>query len=154
VWALERKSHPIASSVVAGNQLFVPGEKGLVAFALQPNSAPPKLLWENAKLNPDMASPIVVGDRIYALHGVMLAAGDVKTGQVQGQLRVKGPFSSSLVAAGGLLYCINESGLVQLAKPAEKDPVLVGSFPLGETILCTPAIVDGSLYVRSDKHLW
>ncbi len=28
------------------------------------------------------------------------------------------------------------------------------SHPFGETILCTPAISDGALDVRSDKHLW
>jgi outer membrane protein assembly factor BamB len=154
VWGLDKGSHPIASSVLTGNQLIVPGEKGLLAFELQPGPAAPKLLWENAKLNPDVASPVVLGDRVYALHGAVLAAGDLKTGELRGQLRVKGPFSASLVVAGGLLYCVNESGLVQVAKPGEKEPVLVASFPLGETILCTPAIADGSLYVRSDKHLW
>ena len=154
VWGLQRNSHPIASSLVAGKQLIVPGEKGLVAFELQPSPTPPKFLWESAKLLPDTASPVAIGDRVYALHGAMLAAGDLKNGEVRGQLRVKGPFSASLIAAGGVLYCINEAGLVQIAKPAEKEPVLVASFPLGESILCTPAIADGALYVRSDKHLW
>jgi hypothetical protein len=30
----------------------------------------------------------------------------------------------------------------------------VSSHEFGETILCTPAISGGALYVRSDKHLW
>jgi hypothetical protein len=35
-----------------------------------------------------------------------------------------------------------------------KDPVLLASGSMGETILATPAIASGALYIRSDKHLW
>jgi len=154
VWGIKRNSDPIASSVLAGNVLFVPGEKGLAAFELQPNGAAPKLLWENVKLNPVTASPLVLGDRIYSLHNGFLVAGDVKTGEVRGQLRLKGPFSASLVAAGGLIYCLNEGGLAQVVKPTDKEPVLVESNSLADTILSTPAVAGGALYIRSDKRLW
>ncbi len=59
VWALSRSSDPIASSVLSGNVLYVPGEKGLAALELQGN-ATPKLLWEQARLNPVTASPVVL----------------------------------------------------------------------------------------------
>ncbi len=70
------------------------------------------------------------------------------------QLRLKGNFSSSLVAAGGLLFCVNEDGIVHVVRPAENDPVLVNRCPFEETILCTPAATDGALYLRSDRHFW
>lgn len=154
VWVLDYHAHPMASSCVMGKTLYVPGEKGLAAFALQPNDAPPKLLWEKAKLNPDMASPVVLNDRIYVLRSSILATGDAKTGETRGQLRLKGTFSSSIVAAGGLLYCFNEAGLGHVVKPDAKDGTLVASGDFGETILCTPAISGRALYVRSDGHLW
>jgi outer membrane protein assembly factor BamB len=154
VWALERKSHPIASSALAGNLLFVPGDQGLVAFELQPNRAAPKLLWEKPKLNPSTASPVVLDGRIYCLRGAILVAGDMHTGEVVGQLRLQGDFSASPVAAGGCLYCINESGLAHVIRPGAQNPALRARRGLGETILATPAIAGGALYVRSDKHLW
>jgi outer membrane protein assembly factor BamB len=154
VWAIERKSNPIASSALAGNLLFVPGGEGLAAFELQPNRAAPKLLWEKPKLNPSTASPVVLEDRVYCLRGGILVAGDAKAGEVIGQLRLQGAFSSSLVAAGGRLYCINEEGSVHVIRPGPQDPVSLAKGALAETILATPAISEGALYIRSDKHLW
>ena len=154
VWALERKSHPIASSTLAGNILFVPGDAGLVAFALQPDRAVPKLLWESPRLNPSTSSPVVMDGRIYCLRGPILVSGNLTTGEVVGQLRLKGTFSSSPVAAGGCLYCFNEDGLAHVIRPGVKDAVLQANGAMGETILATPAIAEGALYIRSDKHLW
>ncbi|MCD8535266.1 MAG: hypothetical protein LR011_10975 [Verrucomicrobia bacterium] len=34
------------------------------------------------------------------------------------------------------------------------EGIVTGSLNLEETILCTPAALDGQLYIRSDKHLW
>jgi outer membrane protein assembly factor BamB len=153
-WGLEHGCQGIASSVVSGGVLYVPGEKGLAALALQPDHAPPKALWEKPKLNPGTSSPVVLDGRVYTLRGSILIAGDVKTGEVSGQLRLKGSFSSSIVAAGGLLYCVSEGGITHVVKPTDKGPVLVESCPLNETILCTPAIAGGAFYVRSDRHLW
>jgi hypothetical protein len=154
VWAIERKWHPIASSVVTGTLLLVPGEEKLCAYELQAGAAPPKLLWEQARLNPTMASPVVFDGRIYALRGSILAVGELKTGNVLSQLRLKGNFSSSLVLAGALLFCVNEDGIVHVVRPAENHPVLVDSCPFDETILCTPAATNGALYLRSDRHFW
>jgi outer membrane protein assembly factor BamB len=153
VWALDRPSDPIASSVLSGNVLYVPGEKGLAALELQGNAAP-KLLWEQAKLNPVTASPVVLSGRIYCLRQGILVAGDLKTGGVVGQLRLKGPFSASLVTAGGLLYCVSESGEAQVVRPDDKDGQIVARGDLGETMLGTPAIVDGAIFLRGEKHLW
>jgi outer membrane protein assembly factor BamB len=153
VWALPRPSDPIASSVLSGNVLYVPGDKGLAALELQGNMAP-KLLWEQAKLNPVTASPVVLSGRIYCLRQGILVAGDLKTGKVVGPLRLEGPFSASLVTAGGLLYCVNESGHAQVVRPDDKDGQVVASGELGETVLGTPAIVDGAIFLRGQKHLW
>lgn len=153
VWKVEQSFHPMASSLVAGGRLYVPGEKGLLAYELQGQSAP-KLLWEKPKLNPDVASPLALGDRLYCLRGSILVTGDAKTGEVLGQLRLKGAFSSSPVSSGGLVYCFNEDGVGTVVRPGEKDGTILSTGDFKETILCTPALANGALYVRSDKHLW
>jgi outer membrane protein assembly factor BamB len=154
VWSITADYHPIASSVLAGKVLYVPANKGLTALEIQSGKSPPKVLWEQPRLSPSVASPVVVGDRIYVLRGSVLVTGNTRTGAVLGQLRLKGAFSSTPVSAGGLLYCFSEDGLAQVAKPGDKDGTLVGSYPFKETILCTPAIANGALYVRSDRTLW
>ncbi len=154
VWGLDRKCDAIASSVVAGNVLYVPGEPGLAAFALTPDRSAPKLLWEQARLNPTTASPLVLGGNLYCLRGAILLRGDPKTGEVRGQLRLKGAFSASPVSAGGLLYCFNETGVAQVVKPGEPEDVVTETNELGETVLGTPALADGALYLRTDRQLW
>jgi outer membrane protein assembly factor BamB len=154
VWNLKRASDPIASSVVQGDVLFVPGEKGLAAFEFQPDGKAPKQLWEEVKLNPVTSSPVWVGNRIYSMRNDILVNGDENTGHLRGQLRLKGAFSASLVAAGGLIYAVNESGVVHVIKPNDADGEIVARNELGEAVLATPAIADGAMYIRSDKHLW
>jgi len=154
VWRLERSLHPIASCVRDGNILYVPTEDKLAAFALQPDDTPPRLLWEQAKLSPAMASPVACNGRVYALHGAILASGDARSGAVLGQLRLKGAFTSSPVISGGRLYCFNEQGVAHVIKLDGKEPAIETTANLQEAILCTPAIANGALYVRSDKHLW
>ncbi len=154
VWHVERESDPIASGVRAGNVLYVPGAKGLAALELPAGGAAPKLLWEKPQLVAGMASPVVLGGRLYGLRGPILLSVDVKTGDVVSRLRLTGPFSATPVSAGGLLYCVSEAGLIQVVQPGDKEDRRIHSGALGETILATPAIADGALYVRSDKHLW
>jgi outer membrane protein assembly factor BamB len=154
VWGVKGKWHPIASSVLTGTTLLVPGATKLCAYELQAGAAPPKLLWEQARLNPSTASPVVTDGKVYVLRGSILTVGDLKTGEVLSQLRLKGNFSASLVAAGGLIFCVNEDGLVHVVRPSEADPELVETCPFEETILCTPAATGGALYLRSDKTFW
>jgi outer membrane protein assembly factor BamB len=154
VWGLDFASGGIASSVTDGNVLVVPGARSLSAFALQPNGAPPRSLWQEPRLDPETASPILVGERVYAVRGAFLACGDLKTGKVIHQVRLAGPFGASPVSAGGLLYCVSENGEVQVVKPGEKESAVVERGELHETILGTPAIADGAVYFRSDRSLW
>jgi outer membrane protein assembly factor BamB len=154
VWGLDRKNDPVASSVVAGDLLLVPGETSLAAFALSTAPTAPRLLWEKPKLNPETASPVVLDGRIYSLRGSILVSGNLKTGEVLDQVRLKGTCSSTPVGAGGLVYCFTEDGVAQVVRPGAKGAAVAANSPMKETILCTPAIADGALYVRSDGHLW
>jgi outer membrane protein assembly factor BamB len=154
VWGITGKWHPIASSVITGTMLLVPGEKNLRAYEMRADAAPPKLLWEQTRLNPTTASPVAYDGKIYVLRGSILTVGELKTGNVLSQLRLKGNFSSSPVVAGGLLFCVNEDGIVHVVRPTENDPELVDSCAFEEPILCTPAATDGALYLRSDRYFW
>lgn len=153
-WELEGAGHGIASSVVAGGVLYLPGSRGLAAYRLRGGRGPKKL-WQELRLTPATASPVVLGGKVYALRGPILARGDAATGKPEGRLRLKGQYSATPVAAGGVLYAFNEAGVCQVVRPgADGEDEVAGTGDLGETILCTPAVVNGAMYVRSDQHLW
>jgi outer membrane protein assembly factor BamB len=84
----------------------------------------------------------------------VLTRGDLETGARTWQLRLKGPFTASPVADARRLYLVNEKGLLQIVDPAKPEGEVVGEMDLGETILATPSIAGGALYLRSDAHLW
>jgi outer membrane protein assembly factor BamB len=115
-------------------------------------------VWQSSKNRPATASPIVLEERIYVLGSPgILTCADARSGEVLWQLRLKGPFSSTPVAAGGHLYCINEEGVVQVVRLASKEGEkgeVVGTGELGQTVLASPAIAAGAIYVRADASLW
>ena len=84
--------------------------------------------------------------RVPEYHGVSVRSSIQRTAQ--------GSFSSSAVGAGDHLYCFNEDGLGQVIALEEDAGEIIHTHSLGETVLCTPAISDGAIYVRSDGHLW
>ena len=142
--------------------LYVPS-KGLTALEPAASGGTPRVLWESNRLGPAISSPLVLDGRVYNINGSgVLACADAGSSRILWQLRLQvplgektsqGAFTSSPVAANGHLYLFNEEGVAIVVKGGEKGEI-VASHEFGETILCTPAIADGALYVRSDRHLW
>ncbi|WP_010587790.1 outer membrane protein assembly factor BamB family protein [Schlesneria paludicola] len=154
-WKYTDGASTIPSSVVADGTLYAVSH-GITALRPPTESANIEQLWRASKLGPGTASPLVYQGRLYAINsaGVLLAA-DLKTGQTKWQLRIGGPFSGSPIAAGGHLFVFNEKGEGHCVKLGEEAGELVSTGDLaGERFLCTPAISNGALYVRSDATLW
>ena len=111
--------------------------------------------WQITKLRPATASPTHLGGKFFIVNGAgVLTCANPEDGSTDWQLRLKGPFSGSPVAAGKYVYCFNEEGLGQIIDTTEKEGKVTHTISLDETILCTPAFSNGAVYVRSDKHLW
>ena len=83
----------------------------------------------------------------------VLKCGDATSGELLWQLRLKGRFWATPVAAGNHLHLVNSDGVAFAVELGEKGKI-AATCELGETIQGTPAAGDGALYVRSDKHLW
>ena len=84
----------------------------------------------------------------------MLTSGNTKTGERGWQLRLKGPFSATPVAAGDYLYFVNEAGLMQIVDTTAEEGEITGKLDLGEQVLGSPAVSNGALYVRSNSKLY
>lgn len=152
VWSYEDGASTIPSSVVHGNLLYAVS-KGITA--LSPEKGAVTQLWRNEKLNPGTASPLVLGEYLYVVNGAgVLIKASAKNGDELWKLRLKGPFSGSPVAAGKRIYIVNERGIFQAINPDAPEGEVAQQIELKETILTTPAISGGAIYVRSDAKLW
>ena len=139
---------------MSGGKLYVPSQ-GLTVLEPATSGQPPKQVWRSAQLRPGTSSPLVLGERVFTLNdGGILSCGDAADGKRLWQLRLKGPFSATPIAAGGFIYCVHEKGLVQVVDPAKPEGAVVSELDLGQTVIGTPSIAARSLFVRSDGKLW
>lgn len=153
-WSFDEGAATIPSSAAGGKILYVPS-RGLAALEPESEGRPPRLLWRSSQLRPSTPSPVLVGDRILVLNDAgVLSCGATVSGERLWQLRLKGPFTSTPVAAGPFVYCVNEKGLVQVVNASGPEGEVVGEFDLGEVVLSTPSIGGGAIYFRSDGRLW
>lgn len=145
----------IPSSAAAGDTLYVPS-KGLTALRADGSAPEAEKLWNEPGQRPGTASPLVIGDRVHVINGAgVLSCADRTSGERLWRMRLKGPISSSPIAAGnGHLYVFSETGVGQCVALGEDQGEVVSAIELGETILGTPSLSDGALYVRSDGKLW
>lgn len=154
VWNYADGASTIPSGAPAGAVVFVPSF-GLTAIQADAGQAVPRQLWRAAQLRPGTSSPAVLNDRVYVLNDAgVLNCGDAATGKRLWQLRLKGPFSASPVIAGTHLFAVNEKGLLQVADLTAAEGAVVSERDLAQTVLATPAIARGAVYVRSDQTLW
>ena len=154
VWYYTDGAATIPSSTFAGG-VFYAASKGITALRPSAGEPHPEQLWQSGQLSPATASPIVIGGKIFTLNAAgILSCADVKDGKRLWQLRLTGPFSGSPVAVGAHLYLVNEKGLVQAVNTAAPEGELASALDLKETMLATPSVANGAIYVRSDKTLW
>ena len=153
-WLYEDGASTIPSSTVKGSAILVPSN-GLTALQARPDGKSHTQLWRDNKLGPGTGSPTISGDQFYVINKAnVLTCAEIKTGEILWRMRLKGPFSGSPVATQKHLFVFNEAGMGQVVRLGGDEGKIVQSIDLEETILCTPAVSRGAMYVRSDSTLW
>ena len=113
--------------------------------------------WELTKGLPYVASPLAYRDRFYLLAtGGFVTCVDATTGRAyyeKERLGVGGEYYASPVAVGDHILLCAERGDIFLIKTGDTLEIAHRT-DLGEPIFATPAVVDNTLYLRSDKFLW
>ena len=149
----------VASGIVAGGLIVAP-TRNKPMLALKPGGSgdvtTTHKVW-SFDLGPDVPSPVSDGKLLYVVrdNGVVHAL-DVKTGAVVwGPERLKtGAYSSSPVLVDGKVYITSENeGTTTVFSAGPKFEVLAEN-PLDDYCLASPAVSDGQLFIRTDKHLW
>lgn len=106
----------------------------------------------------DVASPVVVGDFLFAIDMKGSAATyDARKGRVLWSEKVSGAFTASPLVSGGLIYLTAESGEALVIRPGATLDVVarnsLGERP-GELFRASSAPIDGKLYFRSTRALY
>lgn len=116
------------------------------------------IAWYQRQAGPYNPSPIVYGDLYYTLlDRGFFTAHDAKTGkEVYGKQRIDpaaGAFTSSPWAYNGKIFALSEDGDTFVIQ-AGSEYKLVGKNSLDEMCMATPAIVKGSLIIRTATKLY
>jgi outer membrane protein assembly factor BamB len=154
LWEYSDGAATIPSSAISGDLVFVPSH-GLTALRPKSGQPEPAQEWRVEQINPGTGSPLVLGNKVYAINNAgILNQADPATGERGFRLRLDGPFSGSPVGAGLHIYAISEKGRLQIVDTTGEEGSIAQSLELGETVLSTPSLADGALFVRSDATLW
>jgi outer membrane protein assembly factor BamB len=116
------------------------------------------IVWKNDRGNSYTPSPVLHDGKLYMLtDNGMLSCFNARTGEVYyRQQRLPKPynFKASPVGVNGKLYLASEEGDVIVVKMGEKYEVLATNSMPDQMFIATPAVAEGSLYLRSQDTLY
>ena len=112
--------------------------------------------WQTDKQAPHNPSMVAVdGLLFFVSDGGIATCADAKTGEVHWQERVEGNYSASPTAAGGRVYFQDENGKAVVVAASKTFEVLAtNKFAEGERTFASYGVVDKSLLIRSEHHLY
>jgi outer membrane protein assembly factor BamB len=143
----------IPSPVSSKGNILCPGTE-LLSIRPPVDKETPEITWKTGKLQTGFGTHLVYKDNVYAINsaGVLNCASAVD-GKSAWQQRLQGSFDASPIAADGKVYAINGEGTTFVVQTGA-EPKILEKNELKDTILATPAIADGAIYLRSDKFLY
>jgi len=130
-------------------------ENAVIAIRPGSTNRAAEIVWKQQKGVPECPSPLYYQENVYVIkNGGILSCLDAKTGKLKYRARLGsgGPYYASLVAAGGKIYAASARGVVTIFEAGDALKILSRN-QLNERIMATPAIVDGQVFVRTEKAL-
>ena len=151
----------VASPVTARGIIVVPTAKNREVIALRPgfrgdithNKA--ARIWMRPRNTPDVPSPLVYGGLVYLCreNGNLICL-DQKTGrEVYQRMTHRQRHRASPVFIDGNLYLTARDGRISVVRAGRKFK-LIAQNNLHEPISASPAVSNGTLYLRSFETLW
>ena len=161
LWILDGPTEQYVASLVDNGRLvfLTAGFPEFHIMAIRPdgsgNVTKTHVAWHTTKGCAYVPSPIVAGDGKYFLvvsDGGMASCFEAATGDRHWMERIGPHYSASLVEAGGLVHFLSDAGVTKIVRPGPKFD-LVAENNLGENCFASPAISQGHIFFRTDKHL-
>jgi outer membrane protein assembly factor BamB len=136
----------------AVNQLFAikPGGSG--------DCTDTHVVWQQNKHLPYVSSPVAANGRVFTMKsGGLASAYDVKSGSPifrAERVDASGDYYASAVAADGRIYGISQRGMVVVLDATSDNLNVLSRTDLKAPVFASPAILDGVIYLRTDRHLY
>ena len=112
------------------------------------------IVWRTKQNCSYVPSPIVCGDYFLVASDEGIASCyHGASGKLQWKERIGKHYSASLITAGGLVYFLADDGQMKVVRPGPKLTV-VATNDLGEDCSASPAISQGQIFIRGEKHLF
>ena len=156
----------VIASPVAGEDIVIatsgnPGGAGRGQVIAVPGTGTGKIpysarLWTYAKTTPDSSTPVCVNGRVYMVtdNGVASCL-ELRKGKIAWQKRLsKGPYHASLVAGDSKVYFLGIDGNCTVIQSDGDNPKVLATNRLPGTFYATPAISNGTIYLRSYEQLY
>jgi hypothetical protein len=113
--------------------------------------------WETTLGLPYVSSPLAHRGRLYLVkNGGFLTCLNARTGKAHYEserLGVAGKYYATPVAVGEDIVICAQRGTAFVIRAGDALEILSRN-GIGEALSATPAVVDGTLYLRGEKHLW
>lgn len=112
-----------------------------------------KVLWQTKEGAFYVPSPVCTDDYLFStmtngkVHCIEVATGNTLWVEDLGKQY------SSAVLAGGLVYMPNDKGVITVIKPGPTFEAIAKN-SIGERMNASPAISNGKIYLRGDKHIF
>jgi outer membrane protein assembly factor BamB len=160
IWTVSSPGEGVVPSVVVGEGLiftasgFGDSTIRVVRAGGKGDLTKTNIAWESKEDVPKIPSMLYVKPYLY----LVTEAGVAKcfkaaTGEVIWRERLGGRFSASPVWADGKIYFLSDKGTTTVIADGAEFKVLAKN-ELSETCKASPAISQGNIFIRSDKHLY
>lgn len=160
IWNIEGPTEQyVASMVYDGSRFFMAaGFPTYHVLAIRPDGlgdvTNTHVEWHAKNVACYVPSPVVIGNSLFVADDRGTAnCFDTKTGTRRWQARMGTHYSASLIALQGKAWFVADDGITKLLEPGDNAQV-VAENPLGETVYASPAVANGSLYLRGSTHLY
>ena len=153
------RSHPIPSPVATRGLVFLyAGSQSKVVMAMRPGGGQgDPIVWRYNKGAAYVPSSIAVGDYFYLMSDTgIITCLDALTGKIVyegGRPPIPSTFFASPIAFDGKILLTSEDGDSFLIKAGPVHEVLATN-SVGEPVYASPAIANGTIYIRGERHLF
>lgn len=112
------------------------------------------VVWHQTNAKCYVPSPILVGRYLLVPEDRGTAnCYDAPSGELLWKARMGNHFSTSLVAANGLVYFVADNGVTKVVRPGPQLQI-VAENPLGQYCYASPAISNGQIFIRGEDELF
>jgi outer membrane protein assembly factor BamB len=147
----------IPSPVLMGDMVYACSGDNTMAIKLDGSRGDltkSHVVWKNKKANAFVPSPLLYQEHLYIPNDrSFVSCFYAKTGELVWKERLGEQFHASPVAAGDRVYIATKEGSVKVIASGSAFKLLADN-PMGETIVASPAISNGHIFIRGEKHLF